>query len=154
MPPSPANMTFVQAVITGILGGGGFVGILGFVRDIWRSKHGDRPKVTAAVREQSYADASIATVAHARDELEADNERLRQILVEVRASRAAEAERFERERSAWEEERRRYRADIAELEEKMRVMRRQHEAQYDALLTEIHELRARIIDPRKGGSLG
>lgn len=70
-------------------------------------------------------DANLLTVAKAKDELEADNERLRQEREETAVRHAAE-------RAEWAQERASLRAEIADMEMKLR-----------SLLDELAELRTR-----------
>lgn len=92
-------------------------------------------------REMRRVDASIASVSRARDELEADNDRLRAVLEEDRI-------RFAAERAEWMTERMALRQDIARLEAQIRLEREQAAARYDNLLAFVHELQQRTLGNR------
>jgi len=89
-------------------------------------------------KEMRRVDASVATVARARDELEADNDRIRVILTEERL-------RFAAERAEWTNERTRLYADIARLEAQIRLERDQAAARYNSLLEHVHSLQRRTL---------
>lgn len=115
------------SIISLIIGGGG----IKYAYDAWKAWKTGPPH---ELRRQGVVDASIATVARARDELEEDNLRLRQTLAEERKQHA--------------EERLRYLADITRLEEQIRLERSEaqrraveQELRYDALLTQVQHLR-------------
>lgn len=77
-----------------------------------------------------FADQSILVVAKARDELEADNDRLRQVLTEVRADRAALVQEHAREREAWRLEREAMRAEMEAMEARIRTLRERLDAHH------------------------
>lgn len=89
-------------------------------------------------RELRTVDASIATVARARDQLEDDNARLR-------TERDDDRIRFAAERAEWAAERLALRNDIARLEQQVRMEREQAAARYDALLEHVHSLQRRTL---------
>lgn len=70
-----------------------------------------------------FADQSILVVAKARDELEADNDRLRSALTDERTARATDADRHSKEREEWRREREAMRAEIDALETRLRTIR-------------------------------
>lgn len=70
-----------------------------------------------------FADQSILVVAKARDELEADNDRLRATLTETRQDRANLVAEHAVEREAWRKEREAMRAEIDELSTRLRTVR-------------------------------
>jgi septal ring factor EnvC (AmiA/AmiB activator) len=98
--------------------------------DAWKSWKNTSP------REFRTADASIATVSRARDQLEDDNTR-------IRAERDEDRIRFAAERAEWASERLALRADIARLETQIRMEREQAAARYDSLLEHVHSLQRR-----------
>jgi molecular chaperone GrpE (heat shock protein) len=71
-------------------------------------------------------DQSLAVVARARDELEADNALLRATLAEQRAAHASEVsdliQRQTTERALWSQEKSGLKAEIADLERRLREM--------------------------------
>lgn len=83
--------------------GGGFAAVVGAVRD-YMVKRKSLPSAT---------DANVITVGLARDQLAADNDRLRKELAEVYT-------RHERDRAEWSRERTEMRAEIDALESKVR----------------------------------
>lgn len=93
---------------------------------------------TDAPRELRSADASIATVSRARDQLEDDNNR-------IRAERDEDRIRFAAERAEWMAERLALRSDIARLETQIRMEREQAAARYDSLLEHVHSLQRRTL---------
>jgi predicted nucleic acid-binding Zn-ribbon protein len=102
-------------IAVALIAGGGLQYVVGFLRDRKRVKD-------ATPRE---IDANILTVSKAKDELEADNARLR-------AERAEDVARHAGERAEWMRERAALRQEIADMENKLR-----------SLLDEIAELRTR-----------
>lgn len=126
-PPTADNIWYwlISVVLTG--GIGRFA--VQAVRD-WRN----RPMTVD--QHVSSIDASIITVARARDELAEDNTRLRQMIVEER-------ERWDAEREAWSAERLTLRNEIASLETLIRRERAESAARYDALLQRLSDLSAR-----------
>jgi chromosome segregation ATPase len=70
-----------------------------------------------------FADQSILVVAKARDELEADNDRLRATLVETRQDRANLVAEHAKEREAWRLEREALRAEVDDLSTRLRTVR-------------------------------
>jgi hypothetical protein len=89
-------------------------------------------------RDLRNADASIATVSRARDQLEDDNNR-------IRAERDEDRLRFAAERAEWRAEREALRSDIARLEAQIRMEREQAAAWYDSLLEHVHSLQRRTL---------
>lgn len=81
-------------------------------------------------------DASIITVARARDELVEDNQRLRDEITELR-------QRHAEDRTRWENEKTAFRREIAELQERIRLERDEAERRYTALLERLSQLSAR-----------
>lgn len=136
--PDSTSTTFVT-IFTTLVGAGG----LGYAYNIARA-YASRPD--GGVRRQRSVDASIVTVARARDELEEDNLRIRATLAEERKNWASERERFERDRAAWDQDRARFRAEIAALEARIVEERAAAAERYDALLQQVQHLRART-DP-------
>lgn len=131
----PAPEPWVVTVLALLTGGGGK-----FVYDTIRQWRNAPPR---AARSQLIVDANIATVARARDELEQDNVRLRTMLTEASAQRA-EAERLHaEERTRWQADQQRLRADVERLEERLRIEQAAAAARYDALLEQVHQLRLR-----------
>lgn len=107
------------------------LGVVKYAYDAWKQW---RSGPSHVLRKQGDVDASIATVARARDELEADNERLRVLLVEAEA-------RHETERQRWLADQARYREDITRLEAQIIRERDSAAARYDALLNQVQHLR-------------
>lgn len=85
----------------------------GTAKFLWETYKDWKNQPSRAVREMASVDASISSVARARDELEADNMRLRQELVDQDA-------RHSRERTRWLEDQERFRTEIARLEDRIR----------------------------------
>jgi hypothetical protein len=126
--PNPTSDPWI-AVASLLLTGGGAKYAYDVVKD-WRN----RPPRELRIR--TVVDASIATVARARDELEEDNARLRLTLAE--------------ERNQFNAERARYLADISRLEDQVRRERDEYALQasqaatrYNDLLEQIRHLKAR-----------
>lgn len=134
-PPDGDNIWFwlISILLTG--GGGKF--LYDSIKD-WRSQPSKDARHVATL------DASIVTVAKARDELAEDNARLRATLAEERAWHEAE-------RSRWESEKTRFRQEIAELQAQIRLERDEAERRYAALLARLAELSARHA-PMEGNS--
>jgi cytochrome c556 len=88
-----------------------------------------RRKVPKEITQNSFVDASIATIARARDELAEDNARLRVVLAEERAQFTAE--------------RIRYLADINRLEAQIRAERDDFARRYESLLEQVRSLKQR-----------
>jgi septal ring factor EnvC (AmiA/AmiB activator) len=130
-------------IFTTLVGAGG----LGYAYNIARAYAGRSPR---GVRANQVIDASIITVARARDELEEDNLRIRATLAEERKNWISERERFERERQAWETDRTRLRAEIAALEQRIVEERASAAARYDALLSQVQHLRQRTDEEKHG----
>lgn len=116
----------VLLTIIGALGGGG--GKLLF--DFYKAYKDGPPKELRAV---ALADANLASVAKARDELIEDNMRLRAERVEQDARHAAE-------RAQWLFDQERLRADVNRLEDQIRAERAEANLRYDALLRQIKTL--------------
>lgn len=132
------------ALISAVLGTGGTAAIAGTARDLWRNHKGKVPPVPAKVREESYVDESFAAVVRARNELEDDNNRLRQTLSEERAAHAEE-------RGVWATERARFRSEIATLETTITRERAEAAARYDDLLSQVRHLRRRAGEEVQDG---
>ena len=98
-----------------LIGGGALQYVANYLRDRKRERDAHPREV----------DANILTVSKAKDELEADNARLR-------AERSEDAARHASERAEWMRERAALRQEIADMENKLR-----------SLLDEIAELRTR-----------
>lgn len=82
------------------------------------------------------ANANLELVARARDEVIEDNMRLRQ-------ERLEQDQRHAAERAFWLADQARLRTDIENLEKKLQVEREQANARYDALLSQVRNLRDR-----------
>lgn len=132
-PPTGDNIWFwlISAILTG--GGGKF--LYDSFRD-WRNQPGPDARRVATI------DASIITVARARDELEEDNARLRAMIGEERA-------RWDLDRAAWTAERLSLRAEIEELRAQIWREREESRERYDSLLARLSELSARHA-PKEG----
>ena len=124
------------ATITALLGGSGAQFVYGIVRDY-------RNEAPRPVRRQTIIDASIATVARARDELEEDVVRLRATQADERSVWLVERARYESDRAAWNNERVALRQEIQQLELALRRERAESTKRYDALLARVAELSAR-----------
>lgn len=122
-------------MIIGLLGGGG--GKLLF--DFYKAYKEGPPKALWAV---TLADANIASVAKARDELIEDNMRLRAERIEQDARHAAE-------RAQWLADQNRLRADVQRLEEQIRTERAEANLRYDALLRQIQVLGLRTDEMKE-----
>ena len=116
--------TAVTSIITALIA----AGLLSYIKDAIRAYRARRIAATPEARDALHvatADQSLLVVAKARDELEEDNRRLRVTLGEERA-------RHDVERNEWYSEKRQMRAEIDELEAKLR-----------GLLREVEQLRTR-----------
>jgi hypothetical protein len=122
---APGQPWWVYLIITLLSGGSG--------KFIWDTYKDWRAQPSKVVRESTDIDASIVTVARARDELEADNARLRQELIDQDA-------RHSRERERWLGDQERLRADVSRLEAQIRAERQEANERYDALLKQIQSL--------------
>jgi vacuolar-type H+-ATPase subunit I/STV1 len=103
-------------------------GLLTFGRDLWQARKTKLLAATPEGRDAAHVmnvDQSLVVVARARDELEADNVRIRETLTEQRQQHAEDRERWAREKSLM-------RAEIDALETKLR-----------ALLAELERIRDR-----------
>lgn len=109
---------------------------------IWDSVKDWRNRLTKEQRQVATIDASIVTVAKARDELGEDNARLRAILAEER-------QRHDTERARWDAERVSLRQEIALLETQIRRERDEAERRYNDLLNRLADLSARHA-PKEG----
>lgn len=98
----------------------------------WRARRAT--KLTPVEQDQAKIDASILTVARARDELEADNARVRETLREERAAHAEEIARKDAEIA-------RYREQIADLEARIVRERIESDTRYGSLLEQVQQLR-------------
>jgi len=116
--PIPSGQPAWVYVILFLLSSGSAKFIYDTYKD-WRSQP------SRAVRESTDIDASIITVARARDELAEDNARLRQELVD-------QDDRHSRERNRWLADQERFRAQIRELEGQIRIEQKRYA---DLLLT-------------------
>jgi putative hemolysin len=81
------------------------------------------------ITQNTFVDASIATIARARDELAEDNARLRTTLAE--------------ERAQFNAERQRYISDINRLEAQIRAERDDFARRYESLLEQVRHLKER-----------
>lgn len=126
---------WITGIVALLTGGGGKFAYDAFVQ--WRASP---PR---GIRQQSLVDANIATVARARDELEEDNVRLRTIIAEERKQRAEVERLHESDRTRWDLDRERLRADVDRLERRLRAEQAEASARYDALLIQVHQLQAR-----------
>lgn len=113
------NLTEIGALAT-LLGSG-----VAWVVNVLRARHRER-----AAEPQNKLDANLITVVRARDELEADNDRLRGQMREEREQHANERAEWARERSSLREQ-------VEHLESRLR-----------ALLDEVTELKTRTA-PRQ-----
>lgn len=120
-------------LISLLLAGGGGKFLYDTVRDI-RNQIRNQPDKSQ--RHVATLDASLVTVARARDELEEDNSRLRAILAEERS-------RWDSERTTWNTERSSLRAEIEELKAQIRREREESDRRYDVLLRRLSDLSAR-----------
>jgi hypothetical protein len=134
IPPLTTNNVWIYLIAL-VLGGGGVKSVLDFIKE-WRSRPSQEERHVSTV------DASIITVARARDELADDNDRLRTTLSEERA-------RFDQERARWDAEKELFRKEIAELQAQIRKERAEAERRYDALLERLAELSARHAKPNE-----
>jgi hypothetical protein len=130
-------------IAVAFLGGGGAQYAIG----LWRERRTER------VNRPALVDASILTVARARDELEADNARLREQLDNERAAHHQERESWMaertahfREREGWSREREGYQDEIDRLLVRVREERRAASERYDRLEAQLEELRRRHTD--------
>lgn len=136
-PPSGSNAWIF--LISALLTGGGAKFLYDMVKDI-------RNRPTKEQQHVSTIDASIVTIARARDELAEDNSRLRSMIGEERS-------RWDSERSAWAAERLSLRSEIASLEALIRREREESAARYDALLQRLSDLSARHArNPEEGAT--
>ena len=126
---------YIAIVATILTAGGG--------KYVWEAVKAFRGGPPRASRRLTAVDANIATVARARDELEQDNARLREILMEERKQRAEDEIRHAGERARWLADQERLRADVNRLEERLRLERTESAARYDGLLEQVHQLRLR-----------
>lgn len=116
-------------LISILLTGGAGKSLFDFVKD-WRARPSKGERQVATI------DASIVTVAKARDELAEDNARLRAMLDEERT-------RHDGDRARWDAERASLRREIEELREQIRRERDEAERRYDTLLARLADLSAR-----------
>lgn len=114
------------ALIAAVLAGGSGKVVLDFYQ-AWRN--GPPPEL----KNVTLADANLASVAKARDELIEDNIRLRE-------ERLEQDQRHAAERAVWLAEQARLRKDIADLELRLRTERDQANRRYDALLRQVRTL--------------
>lgn len=125
--PSGDNIWFwlISALLTG--GGGKF--LYDSVKD-WKSQPGREQRHVATI------DASIVTVARARDELAEDN-------ALIRATLAEERKHHDHERAIWNAEKVSLREEIEILRVQIRRERDEAEQRYESLLRRLAELSAR-----------
>lgn len=114
-------------------------GLLKYLIDLGKWLRGRRRASSVQGRQSATittVDQSLAVVARARDELESDNALLRAMLAEERASSASRESdliaRHNQERSVWATEKAALKAEIADLERRLRE-----------LLAEVESLRRR-----------
>lgn len=110
----------IANVVVAMLSGG----VLVYVRDVIKTRRDAKFAASPAGREAAHVaavDQTIAVVAHARDELAADNLRLRLIITEDRARHAEDRAEWVREKAAMRAE-----ADV--LEAKLRSVLSEVEA--------------------------
>lgn len=107
---------WVTALLAAALAGGLLNVIAQAVKWVTNRRSANQPQVVEAKKVHqavAQADQSLATVARARDELEADNDRLRQV-------NQTDRERYEKDRDEWRQERSELRAEILRLEASIR----------------------------------
>lgn len=105
----------------------------------WRERRANAP--TPAAAERAETDANVLTMARVRDELEADNERLRTTLAQREAQHATD-------RAEWRDERRDLKQEIERLEVVVRAQAADAARQYAALLEQFTDLKTRHgLDP-------
>lgn len=114
----------MNEILIALIGAGLLTTFVDGVKWVYRRRQSRDPEVRSSAAVAT-ADASLSVVARARDELEADNARLR-------ADRAECDARHLAERQQWESEKRAMRAEIDRLEGKLRE-----------LLNEVENLRIR-----------
>lgn len=142
---TPDTQTWEQILVSSILTGG-------VIQYAYKAYVARMRRPTHALLRQGDVDASIATVALARDELEADNSRLRETYASDRMQWMAERTdlllRWTNERNLWLADQARYREDIARLETQIIKERaeaaqaaRAQAARYDDLLEQVRHLR-------------
>lgn len=120
-----------SAILIALIGAGLLKYAIDFIKWL-RQRHMDRRPEAQTAHQIATVDQSLAVVARARDELEADNARLR-------AQQAESDARHERERSEWYAERMQLRGEIADLERRLRE-----------LLNEVQTIRIRTANPSTG----
>jgi SMC interacting uncharacterized protein involved in chromosome segregation len=109
-------VTTDQAItLLGVLLSAGLARWAGGQVKAWTVRRRQRLQDTVEKRHMSEIDGSLLTVVRARDELEDDNRRLREQLVEERRMRVEDQLRHEQERGA-------LRAEIDRLETKLREL--------------------------------
>lgn len=133
-------MTALQA-ITSVVVALIAAGLLNWFRDLIKDRKDRKNAATPEGRAAAHVvnvDHSLVVVAKARDELEADNARIRETLIEQRQQHAEDRERWAREKAQMREE-------IDVLEAKLRGA-----GEYiDSLLAELVRIRDRHADPEK-----
>lgn len=118
-------------------------GALTYIRDgikAFRARRGAKQPEARTSAAISTVDQALAVVARSRDELEADNERLRRQGDEDRA-------RYEADRARWDLREAAMREEIAALETKLRALLAEVEQMKDRHTFDEIEQRRRIIRP-------
>ena len=136
--PAVNSETWVTLLLA-FLGGSGLKSVV----DLGRSWAASRGRRTPEEKEAARVDASILSVARARDELEEDNARLREALADERAQNSALRQQHRDDRQGWIAQEAVYRREIAELEARIRNERDEAARRYDQLLEQLSALRLR-----------
>lgn len=136
--PAVSSEAWVTLLLA-FLGGSGLKSVV----DLGRSWAHARSRRTPEEKEAARVDASILSVARARDELEEDNKRLRELLTEERAQNATLRQHHLADRQSWFSQEAVYRREIAELELRIRSERDEAARRYDELLEQISAVRQR-----------
>lgn len=131
-PPQVELDTWITALLALLSGGG--------AKFVWDTYKDYRNLPSRARRQAADIDTSILTVARARDELEADNVRIRQTLAEERKQWSEERERYQTDRLSWYEERKSLHEEIETLRERIRTQRDENAARYEKLLADVARL--------------
>lgn len=118
-------------LFSGILSAGGLAFIRDLINDFKKSKSERASKQVASVQE--FAKNYITL----RDELEADNERLRAQRKEEVHFMELERNRYEKERETWRAERREMREEISNLENMIRIERDESDRRAEAILAQL-----------------
>ena len=136
--PAVSSEAWVTLLLA-FLGGSGLKSVV----DLGRSWAAARGRRTPEEKEAARVDASILSVARARDELEEDNSRLRELLTEERAQNTTLRQHHLADRQSWFAQEAVYRREIAELELRIRSERDEAARRYDELLEQISAVRQR-----------